>query len=125
MAENNEIREKSVVIGRTLGVLVLLTGILLAAHLCAAESPGSNPIPSNFNPHSTPAESIYHLSLFVLGITALIFWSCSACSCGREIPREIGGQRSRAGPGLWQHPDPARPTKCATDLHSHMTQAHP
>jgi cytochrome c oxidase subunit 2 len=73
MAENNEIREKSVVVGRTIGVLVLLTGILLAAHLCAAESPGSNPIPSIFNPHSTPAESIYHLSLFVLGITALIF----------------------------------------------------
>src|ERR1700688_4684626 len=73
MAENNEIREKSVVIGRTIGVLVLLTGILLAAHLCVAESPGSNPIPSIFKPHSTPAESIYHLSLFVLGITSLIF----------------------------------------------------
>src|ERR1700674_2447455 len=73
MAENNEIREKSVVVGRTIGVLVLLTGILLAAHLCVAESPGSNPIPSIFKPHSTPAESIYHLSLFVLGITALIF----------------------------------------------------
>ena len=73
MAENNEIREKSVVIGRTFGVLVLLIGILLAAHLCAAGSPGSNPIPSIFEPHSTPAESIYHLSLFVLGITSLIF----------------------------------------------------
>src|SRR6202790_3595711 len=73
MAENNEIREDSVVVGRTIGVLVLLTGILLAAHLCAAESPGSNPIPSIFKPHSTPAESIYHLSLFVLGITSLIF----------------------------------------------------
>src|ERR1700731_25751 len=73
MAENNEIREKSVVAGRTIGVLVLLTGILLAAHLCAAESPGSNPIPSIFKPHSTPAESIYHLSIFVLGITLLIF----------------------------------------------------
>src|ERR1700730_16368380 len=73
MAENKEIREKSVVVGRTIGVLVLLTGILLAAHLCAAESPDSNPIPSIFKPHSTPAESIYHLSIFVLGITALIF----------------------------------------------------
>jgi cytochrome c oxidase subunit 2 len=73
MAGNNEIREKSVVVGRTIGVLVLLTGILLAARLCAAESPGSNPIPSIFKPHSTPAESIYHLSIFVLGITALIF----------------------------------------------------
>src|SRR6202049_2617250 len=73
MAEKNEIREDTVVVARTIGVLVLLTGILLAAHLCAAESPGRNPIPSIFKPHSTPAESIYHLSLFVLGITALIF----------------------------------------------------
>src|SRR3984957_5330701 len=73
MAQNTEIREESSVVGRTIGVLVLLTGILLAAHLCAAESPGSNRIPSIFKPHSTPAESIYHLSLFVLGITALIF----------------------------------------------------
>src|ERR1700680_4018606 len=73
MAEKNEIREDTVVVARTIGVLVLLTGILLAAHLCAAEPPGSNPIPSIFKPHSTPAESIYHLSLFVLGIPALIF----------------------------------------------------
>ena len=73
MGENDEIREGSVVVGRTIGVLVLLTGLLLAAHLCAAESPGDNPIPSIFKPHSTPAESIYHLSFFVLAITALIF----------------------------------------------------
>src|ERR1700730_16027358 len=73
MAENNEIREESVVVGRTIGVLVLLTGLLLAAHLCAAESPSANHVPSIFKPHSTPAESIYHLSFFVLSITALIF----------------------------------------------------
>ena len=73
MGENDEIREGSVVVGRTIGMLVLLTGLLLAAHLCAAESPGDNPIPSIFKPHSTPAESIYHLSFFVLAITALIF----------------------------------------------------
>src|SRR6202162_2311468 len=73
MAQNTEIREESSVVGRTIGVLVLLTGLLLAVHLCAAESPGSHPIPSIFKPHSTPAESIYHLSLFVLSITALIF----------------------------------------------------
>src|ERR1700730_800590 len=74
MAENNEIREESVVVGRTIGVLVLLTGLLLAAHLCVATPPPSeNPIPSIFEPHSTPADSIYHLSHFVLSITALIF----------------------------------------------------
>jgi cytochrome bd ubiquinol oxidase subunit I len=49
MAENNEIRQRDVVIGRTIGVLVLLTGLLLAAHLCAAESPGADPIPTISN----------------------------------------------------------------------------
>src|SRR6202140_1908579 len=74
MAENNENREESVVVGRTIGLLVLLTGLLLAAHLCVATPPPSdNPIPSIFEPHSTPADSIYHLSHFVLSITALIF----------------------------------------------------
>src|ERR1700719_638996 len=74
MAENNEIREESVVVGRTIGLLVLLTGLLLAAHLCVATPPPSdNPIPSIFEPRSTPADSIYHLSHFVLSITALIF----------------------------------------------------
>src|ERR1700720_2829806 len=74
MAENNENREESVVVGRTIGVLVLLTGLLLAAHLCVAiPLPSDNPIPSIFEPRSTPADSIYHLSHFVLSITALIF----------------------------------------------------
>src|ERR1700731_2318419 len=74
MAENNEIREESVVVGRTIGVLVLLTGLLLAAHLCVATPPPSdNAIPSIFEPHSTPADSIYHLAHFVLSSPALIF----------------------------------------------------
>jgi cytochrome c oxidase subunit 2 len=58
---------------RTIGILVLLAGILLAARLCAADTPTDHPIPSIFEPHSTPAESIRHLSLFVLGVTGLIF----------------------------------------------------
>src|ERR1700730_87418 len=110
MAENNEIREESVVVGRTIGVLVLLTGLLLAAHLCAAESPSANPVPSIFKPHSTPAESIYHLSFFVLSITALIFLiSCvgSACVFRRKVPWETFGRRARAGPGLREHADRA------------------
>jgi cytochrome c oxidase subunit 2 len=61
------------VVGRVIGVLVLLTGILLAAGLCAASPSSDNPVPSIFQPHSTPAESILHLSHFVLGITGLIF----------------------------------------------------
>ncbi len=61
------------VVSRVAGVLVLLAGILLAAGLCVANTPIDHPVPSIFEPHSTPAESIRHLSHFVLGITGLIF----------------------------------------------------
>jgi cytochrome c oxidase subunit II len=60
-------------LSRLAGVLVLLGGILLAAGLCTASPPGDNPIPSIFEPHSTPAESIHHLSHFILAITGVIF----------------------------------------------------
>jgi cytochrome c oxidase subunit 2 len=60
------------IISRVAGVLVLLVGVLLAAGLCVA-SPHDNHVPSIFAPHSTPADSIRHLSHFVLGITGLIF----------------------------------------------------
>src|SRR6266481_6265170 len=62
-----------VVVGRATGILVLLVGILFAAGLCTASPPPDNPVPSIFDPHSTPAESIRHLSYFVLAITGLIF----------------------------------------------------
>src|SRR5882724_6770826 len=62
-----------VVVGRATGILVLLAGILFAAGLCNASPSNNNPVPSIFQPHSTPAESIYHLSVFVLAITAVIF----------------------------------------------------
>jgi cytochrome c oxidase subunit 2 len=58
---------------RAAGVFVLLAAVLLAASLCGASTPADHPIPSIFDPHSTPAESIRHLSHFVLGITGLIF----------------------------------------------------
>jgi cytochrome c oxidase subunit II len=61
------------VLSRATGVLVILAGILLAAGLCTASPQPDNPIPSIFKPHSTPADSIVHLSRFVLAITALIF----------------------------------------------------
>jgi len=35
--------------------------------------PGDNPVPNIFEPHSTPADSILHLSRFVLTITGMIF----------------------------------------------------
>lgn len=59
-------------VSRVAGILVLLTGILLAAGVCSA-SPPDHPVPSIFAPHSTPAESIRHLSYFVLSITGVIF----------------------------------------------------
>jgi cytochrome c oxidase subunit 2 len=62
-----------VVVGRATGIVVLLVGILFAAGLCTASPPPDNSVPSIFDPHSTPAESIRHLSYFVLAITGLIF----------------------------------------------------
>ena len=58
---------------RAAGILVLILGLLLAAGLCIAAAPGDNPIPSIFDPHSTPADSLFHLSMFVLAICGLIF----------------------------------------------------
>src|SRR5215510_13934153 len=60
-------------LGPALGVLTLLGGILLGAALCTASEPQANPVPSIFEPRSTPADSIRHLSYFVLTITGLIF----------------------------------------------------
>ena len=56
-----------------LAVVILLAGILLAATLCTASEPQTNAVPSIFEPRSTPADSIRHLSFFVLSITGLIF----------------------------------------------------
>lgn len=72
MAEKHK-AEWRVVIGRVTGILVLLGGILLAAGLCNATATPENSAPSIFDPRSTPAASIYRLSLFVLAITGLIF----------------------------------------------------
>jgi cytochrome c oxidase subunit 2 len=65
--------EWRVLVVRAAGILVLLAGILLAAGLGDATTPADNSVPSIFDPRSTPAESIYHLSRFVLAITGLIF----------------------------------------------------
>ena len=65
--------EWGIVVDRVIGILVLVAGILFAAGLCVASPRGDNPIPSIFDPHSTPAQSIYHLSMFTLVITGLIF----------------------------------------------------
>ena len=72
------------VISRATGIALLLAGVLLAARLCTATpqgnsvigiaaAPQANSIPSIFDPRSTPADSIRHLSFFVLSVTGLIF----------------------------------------------------
>src|SRR6266478_2264943 len=72
MAEKHK-TEWPVLVGRATGIFVLLGGILLAASLCNATTLSENAVPNIFDPRSTPAESIYHLSRFVLAITGLIF----------------------------------------------------
>jgi len=57
--------------GPVIGILLLLVQVFFAVCLCSAEtSPG---IPSIFKPESTPADSIYSLSLLVLAIAGFIF----------------------------------------------------
>jgi cytochrome c oxidase subunit II len=58
---------------RVASVALLLAGVLLAATLCIGAPANSSQTPSIFKPQSTPADSIFRLSLFVLAITALIF----------------------------------------------------
>jgi cytochrome c oxidase subunit 2 len=72
MAKKNNIDWK-LLVGRVAGILTIVAGVLLAARLCVASPTSENPVPSIFKPHSTPADSIYHLSIFVLAITAVIF----------------------------------------------------
>ena len=60
-------------VSRAVGILVLLAGVLLGASLCVASTPANHSVPSIFDARSTPAESIRHLSHFVLAVTGLIF----------------------------------------------------
>jgi cytochrome c oxidase subunit 2 len=55
------------------GIAILGVGVLLAAHLCRAAGTTENPVPNIFQPQSTPADAIRHLSFFVLSITGMIF----------------------------------------------------
>src|SRR6202158_4364691 len=70
--ETMQTSDWAAIISRVTGVALLLAGVLLAAGLCAA-TPQANSVPSIFDSHSTPADSIRHLSFFVLGVTGLIF----------------------------------------------------
>jgi len=56
-----------------IGLVVLLTGVLLAASLCIAGTGAEHPIPSAIQPESTPADAVYHLSFLVVSIDAAVF----------------------------------------------------
>ena len=70
MGRSDQIRK---LLSRVAGIAALLVGGLLAASLCFGAPADPSPIPSIFDPRSTPSNSIYHLSFFVLSITGLIF----------------------------------------------------
>ncbi len=59
--------------GKVAGVAVLLAAGLLAASLCFASPSDPTQVPNIFKPQSTPAHSIFHLSMLVLAITGAIF----------------------------------------------------
>src|SRR5271170_7230708 len=61
------------VASKAAGIAVLLAGLLLAAKLCIGAPADRSQIPNIFRPDSTPADSIFHLSVLVLAITGLIF----------------------------------------------------
>ena len=60
-------------ISKWAGIAVLLGGGLLAASLCFGAPGPPSQVPSIFDPYSTPAKWILHLSQFVLAISGLIF----------------------------------------------------
>jgi cytochrome c oxidase subunit 2 len=70
--ETTQKTDWSAIMSRLAGITLLLLGVLLAAGLCSA-APNGNSVPNIFDSHSTPADSIRHLSFFVLGVTGLIF----------------------------------------------------
>lgn len=74
MLETLPAKERRTAVRSVAGVLVLVCGLLLAAGLCFADpQKNSAPLPNIFKPESTPADWIFHLSGFVLTVTALIF----------------------------------------------------
>jgi len=62
-----------ILLNKATAIAVLLAGFLLAATLCFGAPADSSQIPNIFRPASTPADSIFRLSLLVLTVTGLIF----------------------------------------------------
>ena len=66
-------RENRALISKITGIAVLIAGFLFAAKLCIGAPANPSQVPSIFKPESTPADSIFNLSLLVLTVTGLIF----------------------------------------------------
>jgi cytochrome c oxidase subunit II len=62
-----------ILVSKAMGVLVLLTGFMLAARLCFGAPVDSTQSPNIFKPESTPADAIFRLSGLVLTVTGVIF----------------------------------------------------
>ena len=60
-------------VSKLAGVARLLGYVLLNATYCIGASANRSQVPSIFEPQSTPADSIFRLSLLVLSVTGLIF----------------------------------------------------
>jgi cytochrome c oxidase subunit II len=71
--EMNRSAQTRALLARVAGIAVLLAAGLLAASLCFASPSDLSQAPNIFKPQSTPAHSIFHLSMLVLAITAAIF----------------------------------------------------
>lgn len=87
------------------GIVAILTGIFLAASRCFG-GPATPSPPNMFRPASTPADAIFHISIFVLIIAGVIFavvfyllvyslvkFRRSAGDDGREPPQVYGSNQ--------------------------------
>jgi cytochrome c oxidase subunit 2 len=73
LRENHHNSERQNHKRKILWTSILLTGYLLAARPVFGNSDDPSQMPNMFKPQSTPAQSIFQLSLFVLAICAVIF----------------------------------------------------
>jgi cytochrome c oxidase subunit 2 len=60
-------------VNKVAGIVALIVGVLLTVELCLGAPANPSQIPSIFKPQSTPADSIFRLSLLILTVTGLIF----------------------------------------------------
>jgi cytochrome c oxidase subunit 2 len=89
-------------LSKTTGIVVLLAGFLLAARLCLGAPVDSSQTLNIFRPASTPADSIFHLSLLVLAVTGLIFLVVFSLIVYAMVKfRRRGGEDGREPPQVY------------------------